>query len=234
MTEKEKKEILRKAKTFFIDNIVSNHINNTKKLTDISEFKNNPFLLKYLAMFAFGDFSEKSIAKVLVYPRVLGTSITTTFGNKLQLFCNEVLGSYASTTSGIDIEFIDAIDGRKKYCQVKAGPTTINNDDITTIKNHFTSIRNRARTNHMTNFNSSTDCIVGVFYGTEKDLSGCYRSIAKEYPVYVGKEFWYHLTGDETFYEDLINAFGEVASEITEIDLDNIINELAKSIKEEI
>lgn len=233
MTETEKSEILRKARTFFIDRIVSNHINNTKKLTDIGEFKNNPFLLKYLANFVFGDMSEKNMAKVMLYPRVLGTSINTTFGNQLQYFCSEVLSSYASTTSGIDIEFIDAVDGRKKYCQVKAGPSTINNDDVTTIKNHFTAIKNLARTNHMLDFNPMTDCVVGVFYGTKKDLSGCYRAVAKEYPVYVGKDFWYRLTGDESFYDDLINTFGEVASEITAIDLDSIVDELAKSIKEE-
>jgi hypothetical protein len=27
--------------------------------------------------------------------------------------------------AGIDIEFIDAIDGRRKYCQAKLGPNTI-------------------------------------------------------------------------------------------------------------
>lgn len=189
MTENEKREILRKVKTFFINRIVSNHISNTKKLTDINDFKNNPFLLKYLANFVFGNMSEKSMSKVMIYPRVLGTSINTTFGNQLQYFCSEALSFYASTTSGIDIEFVDVIDGRKKYCQVKAGPSTINNDDVTTVKKHFMAIKNLARTNHITDFNPMIDCLVGVFYGTEKDLFLCYRSIAKDYPVYVVKIF---------------------------------------------
>ena len=234
MEQKIKEEILFKAKTFFVKKIVSNHIKNTKKLSDIKEFNSNPFLLKYLSNFVFGDMSPESLAKVLLYPRILGTSINTTFGNQLQFFCSEVLTSFASTTPGIDIEFIDATDGRKKYCQVKAGPTTINNDDVTTIKNHFNSIKNIARTNHLIDFNPMIDCIVGVFYGTENELSGCYKNISKDYPVYIGKEFWYRLTGDEDFYQDLINTFGEVAGEITAIDLDSIIEELAQKIREEI
>jgi hypothetical protein len=44
-------------------------------------------------------------------------------------------GMMGSVVHGIDIEFIDAIDGRKKYCQLKSGPSTINKDDVVTIIN---------------------------------------------------------------------------------------------------
>ena len=114
MTEAERQAILSSAKTFFRTRIAENHKANTEKLTSLSKFNINPFTHKYLAQFAFGDSSPESMAKALIYPRVLGTSISTTFGTQLQCFCNEVLSSYASTTSGIDIEFIDAIDGRRK------------------------------------------------------------------------------------------------------------------------
>ena len=134
-------------------------------------------------------------------------------------------------TSGIDIEFIDAIDGRRKYCQVKAGPTTINHDDVDTIKRHFTAIRNLARTNHLDL--NITDCIVGVFYGTESSLSQSYKRIDEEYPVYVGKEFWHRLTGDSDFYYDLIDAFAEVADEMdSSAMIGQIIQRLAHEIDE--
>lgn len=107
MTEAERQAILSSAKTFFRTRIAENHKANTEKLTSLSKFNINPFTHKYLAQFAFGDSSPESMAKALIYPRVLGTSISTTFGTQLQYFCNEVLSSYASTTSGIDIEFID-------------------------------------------------------------------------------------------------------------------------------
>ena len=126
MTEAERKQILEKSKIFFRERVAKKHKENTEKLTSLEKFNINPFTHKYLANFAFGDSSSINMAKALVYPRVLGTSISTTFGTQLQYFCNEVLDSFASTTSGIDIEFVDAIDGRRKYCQVKAGPTTIN------------------------------------------------------------------------------------------------------------
>lgn len=232
MTEAERQIILEKAKVFFREKVAVNHKTNTEKLTSLSKFNINPFTHKYLANFAFGDATPENMAKALVYPRVLGTSISTTFGTQLQYFCNEVLESYASTTSGIDIEFVDAIDGRRKYCQVKAGPQTINHDDVTTIRNHFTAIKNLARTNRMTEFNPMFDCVVGVFYGTPDALSASYRNIQEEYPVICGQEFWHRLTGDENFYEELINAFAEVADEINCSEaLEEVIRNLAQEIE---
>lgn len=229
MTELERQNILEQAKTFFKDRIAKKHKENTIKLSSLDKFNINPFTYKYLAQFAFGDSSPESMAKTLVYPRVLGTSISTTFGTQLQYFCNEVLSSYASTTSGIDIEFVDAVDGRRKYCQVKAGPTTINHDDVETIRNHFKSIRNLARTNHLDL--GYGDCVVGVFYGTTSSLSQSYKRLSEEFPVYVGAEFWYRLTGDHDFYYDLIDAFAEVAAEMdSSTALDEVIKQLAQEI----
>lgn len=229
MTEAERQAILSSAKSFFRARIAENHKANTEKLSSLEKFNINPFTHKYLAQFAFGDSSPESMAKALIYPRVLGTSISTTFGTQLQYFCNEVLSSYASTTSGIDIEFIDALDGRKKYCQVKAGPTTINHDDVDTILNHFRGIRNLARTNHLDL--NITDCVVGVFYGTESSICTSYRKINEQYPVYVGVEFWHRLTGDTHFYYDLIDAFAEVADEMdSSAMISNLIQQLADQI----
>ena len=226
MTDQEKQSILTSAKKFFRSRIVQNHNANTKKLQDISEFNINPFLNKYLAQFAFGNSTPESMAKALIYPRVLGTSITTSFGTNMQYFCNDVLAAYASTTSGIDIEFIDAFDGVRKYCQIKAGPNTINKDDVPVIKDHFRALINLGRTNGVRI--ASADCVVGVFYGNESELSSHYQKIAEDYPVYVGKDFWHHLTGDAAFYDDLISAFAEVAEEMNSSELlNNTIDRLA-------
>ena len=213
MTEENKKEILVRAQEWFKSGIMEQHIVNTKKLVSPSEFNINPFLVTYLATFLTGNASPESIAKALVYPRVLGTSITTSFGTHIQRFTSDVLSSYASTTSGIDIEFIDAIDNRRKYCQLKAGPNTINKDDVETIANHFKGVQNLARTNNLNiSFN---DLIVGVIYGDESQLNGHYKRITSQYdyPVLVGRDFWYHLTGDKKLYFDLIKAVGAVVSE---------------------
>ncbi len=231
MTERERQVVLEKSKEFFREHVANNHKANTEKLTSLAKFKVNPFTHKYLANFAFGDSSPMSMAKALVYPRVLGTSISTTFGTQLQYFCNEVLESFASTTSGIDIEFIDAIDGRRKYCQIKAGPQTINHDDVKTICDHFNAIKNLARTNGMVDFNPLFDCVVGIFYGTEDQLAKHYKDIQQLYPVICGQEFWHRLTGDENFYNELINAFAEVADEFNcSAILDRVIRDLADEI----
>ena len=125
MDSKQQKIVLEKAKEFFRDNIVENHINKAcKKASKLSNYNINPFLIKYLANFLKGDDSPQSMAEALVLPRILGSSITTSFGSNVQKLISEIFDGYGSTTSGIDIEFIDAIDDRKKYCQLKSGPNT--------------------------------------------------------------------------------------------------------------
>ncbi|CAM3178376.1 PmeII family type II restriction endonuclease [Sporolactobacillus spathodeae] len=223
-------DIIKKAKIFFKETIAKNHVKNTTKLKNINNFNINPFLNKYLANYLTGNDDPESIAKALIYPRVLGTSITTSFGSNLQKFINTTLEGYGSTTSGMDIEFIDKIDGRRKYCQIKAGPQTINYDDVTTIQNHFKSAINLGRTNGIPIANM--DCVVGVFYGENSDLSAFYKTIAEDYTVLVGKDFWHHLTGDENFYKELTDGIGEIANEFDSTDLlDKTIKDLAEELK---
>jgi len=231
MTPEEKELILDKAKKFFKDKIVENHKIKTKKAKHLKAFKVNPFLLPYLSKFAFGSNDYQSMAKTLAYPRIIGTSASTIFGTQMQLFCADVLNAYASTTSGIDIEFIDQVDGRKKYCQIKSGPNCINKDDVTTIKTHFKSITNLARTNRVSNFNPLTDCVVGVFYGEEQDLSASYKKIKQTYPVYIGQDFWHRLTGDANFYKELIVAITE---ECCQIDCSELLNDVIANLAKEI
>ncbi|HHU25985.1 MAG TPA: restriction endonuclease [Bacteroidales bacterium] len=232
MGKVDRDELLEKAKRFFREEIVQTHIERgCVKAGNLSEYNVNPFLFKYLANFLEGNDNPESIAKALVLPRVLGSSITTSFGMKIQMLTSALSDAIGSTTEGIDIEFIDAVDERKKYCQLKAGPNTINYDDVTTIFNHFNGVRNLARTNNLNV--GINDLIVGVIYGTEEDLSSHYKKISEKYPVYVGKDFWHRLTGKEDFYFELINAFGDVALEVDGRGvLQNTIAALTKEIQE--
>lgn len=231
--ETTKEEIIENAKQFFREKIAKSHMNNTKKLTSLNQFNVNPFLNKYLANFLTGNDDSRSVAKALVYPRVLGTSINTTFGNQMQSFISEVLGGEGSLSPGIDIEFIDKVDGHKKYCQIKAGPNTINKDDIATIEGHFESLINLARTNNRRVV--TTDFVVGTLYGSFESLSSFYRKIDKTYPVLAGNDFWTHLTGDEHFFDELTDAIGEIANEFdgTEV-IEEILGAIAKEIDDDI
>lgn len=230
MTEKEKSQILQKAKRWFAESVAENHIKNTLKLSNINKFNVNPFLLTYLSNFLEGNHDPKSIAKALIYPRVLGTSINTSFGTNIQKFTSTVLSSYGSTTSGIDIEFIDMVDGEKKYCQLKSGPDTINKDDVETIARHFIDVINLSKTNGLKiGFNN---LIVGIIYGEYDNLNAHYKRISSQYhyDIVIGNDFWHRLTGDSEFYTDLIKAIGEVAIQANfKHELENVIEELSQS-----
>lgn len=234
LEESKKLEILEKAKVWFGDAIIKKHIENIEKLDDPNEFNINPFLTPYLATFFEGGQTPESVAKALILPRALGSSITTTFGTALQKFMTSVFKDvFGSAASGIDVEFVDCIDGRKKYCQTKLGPNTINKDDVTTIVNHFSSIKRLASTNNLQI--SIGDLIVGVLYGEANQLSTHYRAIRDQhhYPVYAGAEFWTRLTGDESFYIELIKAISSVVSTAKgKASLDSAITKL--SSKQEI
>lgn len=213
MNADQRKQIIKSAKSFFKEEIVKNHIEGAcSRAGRLSEYNVNPFLFKYLANFLTGNDDPISIARALVLPRVLGSSITTSFGMKVQSLITTLFEGMGSTTHGIDIEFVDAIDGRKKYCQLKAGPNTINHDDVTTIFNHFKAVRSLARTNNLSI--QYGDLLVGVVYGEDSELSSHYKRINNEYPVYAGQVFWHRLTGKSDFYFELIDAMGEVALEV--------------------
>lgn len=215
MNQEEKEQLINNIKEFFRNQIVPSHLNGAcERASKLKEYNVHPFLLKYLANFLEGDTTPRSIAKALIYPRILGTSITTIFGNQVQKMIAELFEGFGSAIPGIDIEFIDAIDNRRKYCQLKSGPNTINKDDVQTIHGHFNSVRNIARVNHLDI--ALNDLIIGVIYGKPENLSNHYKKLNENYnyPLYIGQDFWHRLTGDEDFYQHLIAAIGEVVLEV--------------------
>lgn len=231
MDDNAKKEIIRKAKLWMRDDLIAKHRENTEKLTDLNELNINPFLLPYLANFFKGNTNPETLAKVLVYPRILGTSITTSFGTQMQRFISVVLGGYGSTTAGIDIEFEDKLDGKKKYAQLKSGPNAINKDDVTTVKNHFRELINRSRTNNRAI--PQEDLVLCMLYGEPHEKNSFVKLLEKDYIIYIGKEFWHRFTGDENFYKDLAFAMAEVANEIDMKEVvQSVIAELAPKIGE--
>lgn len=232
MTENQKEAILNSGKEYFRQIIIPNHLKNLENLR-LNKFNINPFLVNYLAAFLCGNTNPESLAKALVYPRILATSLSTSFGQNIQTFISsleEVTGC-ASGIEGIDIEFIDAIDNRRKYCQCKAGPQTINKDDIATILGHFKYLMNKSRLDKM--HLQFDDLIVGVLYGEKNELSANYKVIDAHYPVLCGVEFWEHLTGDNKFYYKLSKAFGQVVEE-DKIDGSILIEKKIKEIAAEI
>lgn len=231
MNDLEYTNMISNAKTFFRDVLAPAHLAKMEEVAHLASYNINPFLIKYLANFIDGEATPRSIAKALIYPRVLGTSINTIFGSKVQSMIRTVFSGMASTTAGIDIEYIDPEDGHRKYCQLKAGPNTINKDDVTTIKNHFRDVINLGRTNGIRI--ASEDMVIGVLYGTIDSVSTFYKKIGEDYTLLVGADLWTKITGRSETYSDLISAFEEVAEEINGSRLLNdCIDRLTDEIRE--
>lgn len=194
---------------YFKKSIFENHINTSiKKHTKLSSYKINPIVVKYLSKILEDNFTPIGIAKALYLPRVLGTSINTSFGTRIQNMFVELELAEGSLIKGMDIEFVDKIDRKRKYCQLKSGPNTINSEDVNPLLKKFNTVLNLARTNkgHL----STSDLILGVLYGDESQLSQHYHKIDKIYPVIIGRELWHRITGYENFYSKLITSLDEV------------------------
>jgi hypothetical protein len=144
-----------------------------------------------------------------------------------------VLGiASGSLIPGMDIEFADKIDGRKKWCQLKSGPNTINSEDVKPLIRKFTNTINLARTNQALSTIRNTDFIVGVLYGERTELSQHYKIIDQTHPVIVGREFWQRITGFKNFYDGLVLALHEsINSLYTKDVLDSGCSLLAEEIR---
>jgi len=196
-------QLLNIVKIYFKEKIFENHKKNVlTHHSKLKSYKINPIIVKYLSKILEDDFTPSGIAKALYYPRVLGTSINTSFGTRIQNMFVELGLAEGSLIKGMDIEFFDKIDNRKKWCQLKSGPNTINSEDVNPLLKKFSSVANLARTNAI-NLNNS-DLILGVLYGEESQLSQHYKSIDEKHPVIIGTEFWHRLTGFPSFYQKLV------------------------------
>lgn len=231
MKQAEKLELMDKFKEWFRHVLSEAHKRNTEKLQDPKEFQINPFIIYYLANYLEGNSDPKTLAKVLVYPRALGTSITTSFGALQRFISKDWFKAYGSAIPGIDIEFVDQIDGRRKYCQLKSGPNALNKDDIKTYVDHFKAIKNLARTNSL-NLEYG-DLVFALTYGERSEINAFIKGLEDQHVrTLVGKEFWYALTGDIDFYKSLIKAAGEVAKEFNMKSLvESVIDKLSKRIE---
>ncbi|WP_336717391.1 PmeII family type II restriction endonuclease [Chryseobacterium mucoviscidosis] len=221
-------EIVEYFKVYIFDNHIKASLNTHSKL---KSYNINPIVVKYLSKVLENSYTSIGVAKALFYPRVLGTSINTSFGTRIQNMFVDLQIAEGSLIKGMDIEFIDKIDNRRKWCQLKSGPNTINSEDVKPLIKKFTDTINLARTNRaFTNVNN-TDFIVGVLYGEQSELSMHYKVIDKTHPVVIGKDFWHKVTGFPKFYDGLVE---ELHLLIENIDTQNLINEGVEKLAEEI
>src|SRR6266699_2650090 len=93
-------QIVEKFKTNIFENHVEAAFHTHSKL---KEYKINPIIVKYLSVVLAGKYNPEGVAKALFYPRVLGTSISTIFGNQIQKLFVDLKMAAPSGIAGIDI-----------------------------------------------------------------------------------------------------------------------------------
>lgn len=217
---------------YFRVKIFEKHISSSlKNNSKLKSYNINPIVVKYLSKVLQNNYSPEGVAKALYYPRVLGTSINTSFGTQIQNMFVELGLAQGSLIKGMDIEFIDQVDGRKKWCQLKSGPNTINSEDVNPLIKKFTDTINLARTNKALIDIRNTDFIVGVLYGEDAELSMHYKKINNVHPVIIGQDFWHRLTGYYGFYFGLVEA---LHISINSLDTQNFFQEGCNQLAEEI
>ena len=232
MTNRTEKELLSEIVEYFEKYIFENHINASLAIhSRLKSYNINPIVVKYLSKVLEGNYSPEGVGKALFYPRVLGTSINTSFGTRIQNMFVQLQIANGSLISGMDIEFIDKRDNRKKWCQLKSGPNTINSEDVKPLIRKFTNTIQLARTNQALKNINNTDFIVGVLYGEINELSMHYKEIDKFHPVIIGKDFWHMITGFPDFYNGLVASLQEC---INNLDTKELITKGCDELTEEI
>ena len=232
MTPKNQEETISEIVEYFKIYIFENHIAAAIKThSKLKSYNINPIVVKYLSKVLENDYTAIGVAKALYYPRVLGTSINTSFGARIQNMFVDLKIAEGSLIKGMDIEFVDRIDNRRKWCQLKSGPNTINSEDVKPLIKKFTDTINLARTNKAFKNINNTDFIVGVLYGEQDELSMHYKLIDKTHPVVVGKDFWHRVTGFPEFYDGLVASLQTL---IENLDTQDLINSGVELLAKEI
>lgn len=226
MTEYQKKAIIESGKEYFRSTIIPNHLKNLQKLK-LKDFNVNPFLINYLAAFLCGNTEPESLAKALVYPRVLETIFSTSSSQNIQFLISsfEQINDDASDIAGIDIEFVDALDGRKKYGIFASRIEDI--DGLTNILGKCKKAIIDIDKDHW--YDLMDDVIVFLPFGNKNELKVELRTISTTYPVLCGMDFWNHLTGDPKFYNNLLIEFCKIMDE-EQVCFD-LLNDVVNSLK---
>ena len=96
---------------YFEEKIFDNHkINSLKNHSKLKSYKINPILVKYLSKILEDDFTPIGIAKALYYPRVLGTSINTSFGTRIQNMFVELKLASGSLIKDLHLQSLLCLD----------------------------------------------------------------------------------------------------------------------------
>lgn len=188
----------------------------TLKLNSILKHK-NPYLFKAKNVVT----SEQLVKGILdAYLSSQEEGIFGEFLEKLAIFVNgKVYGGKKSSAEGIDLEFTK--ENVRYIVSIKSGPKWGNSGQITNLENNFRKAKKILRTNSDQEYISAVN---GCCYG-KYGQGGAYDK--GHYIKICGQDFWYFISGDEDFYQDIIEPLGHKAKEnndLFDVEYGKVIN----------
>jgi len=173
------------------------------KLKDLLK-KKNPYLFK-----AKHIITAEHLVAALLEAR-LSSSEEKMFGDFLEDLALYVAGialnSVKSSSRGIDFEYTR--DKKRYLVSVKSGLNWGNSSQWQALENNF---KNALRILRQSFHIDSVECILGVCYGKARTTTK--RGIITQV---CGQNFWYMISGDESFYRKIVEPLGYKAKERNE------------------
>jgi len=233
MKKTQKEAIIECGREFFKKTIKLDHIKSIEDLR-LKDFKLKPTVVNCITSYTLGRNTPKSVARALIHSVILETYANKISKKKVQRFVSKIAEITCNTSNyeGIDMEFIDAIDGRKKYCQVLPSSKKVNMNDNWRAAANFRNITRQYEYIDDWPFEYE-DLIVGTLYGEYDNSIVEHRLLQNSDCSYFGADFWEHLTGDKTFYYKLTKTFSEVLDD-EDIDGAELIREKITEISQDI
>lgn len=190
------KETITQAIAESLDNFYTSLINGLNKLNIEKIMKRkNPYLFRAKAM---NDASEIVEALITAF---VSSSEETIFGN---VFFEPIAiaagNGHKSLAEGVDMEI--HTDDTIYAIAVKSGTSVFNADSKKKQEQNFMAARKLAQ-----QVKKRFVAIIGYGYGRKKTSN---RGLTKIYVELAGQDFWEELTGDESFYKELIALMGEL------------------------
>ena len=182
-----------------------NRIEKLKKLELKAVLKRkNPYLFKVKNIITAADFVET------ILDAYLSSQEETLFGGFLEglavYVCQYVYGGNKSSAEGIDLEFEK--DGTKYIVSIKSGPHWGNSSQVKRMKDNFRKAKKILGTN--TASSPNVVAVNGCCYGRDNTPD------KGEYLKLCGQRFWSFISGNETFYTEIIDPLGHKAKEKNE------------------
>ena len=184
------------AIAFLESNAFPRHVKNLKSLSP-NDLVLNHFSASYAAGTIGGvPLTANSLARALVIPRALGSSLSTIVSRQLRFFCGELPGVEVVGKHANQVNYTDRVDDTNRIGIFAGGPSNLNSPGRKTLEGKLTRL-------HAQIGRSAPAPVVCVTHGEISNLNSSFKKLDPKYAVFVGGDFWHRVTGDPNFYREL-------------------------------